>query len=306
MKIKILVTAIAFILLIGPVSITFAQTTAFNFQGRLNDGSSPANGRYDLQFKLFDSITGGSPIGPTNERFGLTLVNGVFSTTLDYGASAYGGGFRFLEIGVKPFNSPNGYVVLGARQQIMSVPLAVRSTSAANADTAASAVFAETATTAGLAQNSLALGGFPPGSYVRINVPNAGNVVADGLASNNLLHAQGNATQGAVSNGFPKMMLAITANGVPARCYNGVTGAATDSCGLVDIGVDIPNTGAYTIVFPFNVSNRFWLVSNNELPDVTDALTATVLPVGNNPNALKVRTFRDGTPTPLPFHLFVF
>lgn len=34
----------------------FAQTTAFNFQGRLNDGANPANGRYGLQFKLFDSI----------------------------------------------------------------------------------------------------------------------------------------------------------------------------------------------------------------------------------------------------------
>lgn len=292
-----LIVPVIYILAVMSVKSIVAQTTSFNFQGRLNDGSSPANGQYDLQFKLWDAITAGGQIGPTLSRPGLTLVNGVFSTTLDWGASAYGGGFRFLEIGVKPFNSPNGYVVLGARQQIMSVPLAVRSTSAANADTA---------TTAGLAQNSLALGGFPLGSYVRINVPNAGNVVADGLASNNLLHAQGNATQGAVSNGFPKMMLAITANGVPARCYNGVTGAATDLCGLVDIGVDIPNVGAYTIVFPFNVSNRFWLVSNNEVPDVTDALTATVLPVGNNPNALKVRTFRDGTPTPLPFHLFVF
>ncbi len=29
-----------------------AQGNAFSFQGRLNDGSNPANGSYDLQFRL--------------------------------------------------------------------------------------------------------------------------------------------------------------------------------------------------------------------------------------------------------------
>ena len=29
-----------------------AQGSAFNFQGRLNDGANPANGAYDLQFRL--------------------------------------------------------------------------------------------------------------------------------------------------------------------------------------------------------------------------------------------------------------
>ena len=28
-----------------------AQGTGFNFQGRLNDGTTPANGSYDLQFR---------------------------------------------------------------------------------------------------------------------------------------------------------------------------------------------------------------------------------------------------------------
>ena len=30
-----------------------AQTTQFTYQGFLNDGSSPASGVYDLQFKLY-------------------------------------------------------------------------------------------------------------------------------------------------------------------------------------------------------------------------------------------------------------
>lgn len=50
MKIRFL-----FLFLFGFIGTAWAQTTAFNFQGRLNDGANPANGRYDLQFKLFDN-----------------------------------------------------------------------------------------------------------------------------------------------------------------------------------------------------------------------------------------------------------
>ena len=37
-------------------TIAFAQNTAFTYQGKLTDGTGPANGQYDLQFKLVDSI----------------------------------------------------------------------------------------------------------------------------------------------------------------------------------------------------------------------------------------------------------
>jgi hypothetical protein len=37
-----------------------AQTTAFTYQGKLTDAGNPANGNYDLQFKLFDTPTVGT------------------------------------------------------------------------------------------------------------------------------------------------------------------------------------------------------------------------------------------------------
>src|SRR5438477_328385 len=40
-------------------STAFAQTTSFTYQGRLTDGGTAANGNYDLQFVLFDSLLGG-------------------------------------------------------------------------------------------------------------------------------------------------------------------------------------------------------------------------------------------------------
>src|SRR5262245_52147826 len=42
-----------------------AQGTTFTYQGRLNDGASPANGNYDLKFTLFGASSSGSALaGP--------------------------------------------------------------------------------------------------------------------------------------------------------------------------------------------------------------------------------------------------
>src|SRR5712692_6484061 len=42
-----------------------AQTSAFTYQGKLTDGGTPANGNYDLQFALWDSLSSGAQIGAT-------------------------------------------------------------------------------------------------------------------------------------------------------------------------------------------------------------------------------------------------
>src|SRR6185369_16358988 len=60
-------TLFALITLIWISSLTSlqAQTTSFTYQGRLSDGGLPANGVYDLQFKLFDAASGGAQQGGT-------------------------------------------------------------------------------------------------------------------------------------------------------------------------------------------------------------------------------------------------
>src|SRR5215204_5790287 len=60
-------------------SAVCGQGNAFSFQGRLNDGTNPANGRYDLEFKLFDAVAGSTQIGPSVARPNTILINGVFS-----------------------------------------------------------------------------------------------------------------------------------------------------------------------------------------------------------------------------------
>src|SRR5712691_3127220 len=56
------VVAIVLSILLG-ANAALAQTTSFTYQGRLTDGGTPANGNYDLQFALFDSLSGGAQVG---------------------------------------------------------------------------------------------------------------------------------------------------------------------------------------------------------------------------------------------------
>jgi hypothetical protein len=46
------------------------QTTVFTYQGKLTDAGNPANGNYDLQFKLFDTraLGTGHAAGATSLR----------------------------------------------------------------------------------------------------------------------------------------------------------------------------------------------------------------------------------------------
>lgn len=112
-----------------------AQTTAFNYQGKLTDAGSPADGNYLMQFKLFDALSDGTQIGATLTDVAVTVTDGVFNTPLDFGAGAFTGADRFLEISVKR-NAGENYVVLTPREPIRSTPLAIRSKSAENADNA--------------------------------------------------------------------------------------------------------------------------------------------------------------------------
>ncbi|MGD0746019.1 MAG: hypothetical protein ABSA45_12775, partial [Verrucomicrobiota bacterium] len=63
-----------------------AQTTAFSFQGRLNDHGSPANGIYDLQFTVCDALTNGNVVGGPLTNSATAVSNGLFFVTLDFGS----------------------------------------------------------------------------------------------------------------------------------------------------------------------------------------------------------------------------
>jgi hypothetical protein len=101
--------------------------TAFTYQGSLNDAGSPADGLYDLEFKLYDSITGGNPKGNTIDINDLDVIEGQFSIELDFGSNVFAGDARWLEIGVRAgdFNDPCDYTILEPRVELTPIPYAL-------------------------------------------------------------------------------------------------------------------------------------------------------------------------------------
>src|SRR5262244_994280 len=123
------------------VTSAVAQTTAFTYQGKLTDSGNLANGAYDLQFKLFDTVTVGTGTqqGSTVTVSNVIVANGIFTVQLDFGAVVFSGPPRYLEIGVRSAGSHDPYTLLAPRQAMTSVPYAVRSLNASVADVLSSA-----------------------------------------------------------------------------------------------------------------------------------------------------------------------
>ena len=131
------ITLVIGVTILGSPSALFGQGTAFTYQGRLQDGGTLANGNYDFQFTLWDALSGGTqqpqPAAVTVIRSGVPVANGVFTTQLDFGANAFPGTDRYLEIGVR-LAGGGAFTILSPRQQITPTPYALRSLSAAAAE----------------------------------------------------------------------------------------------------------------------------------------------------------------------------
>ncbi|MDE3068170.1 MAG: hypothetical protein KGJ60_11545 [Verrucomicrobiota bacterium] len=101
-----------------------AQGTAFTYQGRLNDNSAPADGLYDLRFKLFVDPLGNNQAGSALLTNAVAVNNGAFIVTLDFGAGTFNGSNYWLEVDVKT-NGAATYVDLSPLQPLTPVPYAI-------------------------------------------------------------------------------------------------------------------------------------------------------------------------------------
>jgi hypothetical protein len=115
-------------------------STTFTYQGRLTDNGQPdngqpANGSYDLTFQLFDAATNGAPVGVTVTNTSIEVANGLFTTSLDFGANVFDGNARWLEISAKT-NGATAFTMLSPRQLLTPTPYALFAPNAAVATTA--------------------------------------------------------------------------------------------------------------------------------------------------------------------------
>ncbi len=100
-----------------------AQGTAFTYQGRLDNGTNPANGSYDLTFALYNASTGGSLVAGPLTNLDVDVSNGLFTVTEDFGA-VYNGTAYWLQIGVRT-NGGSTFTALTPLQELTPAPYAV-------------------------------------------------------------------------------------------------------------------------------------------------------------------------------------
>lgn len=97
--------------------------TGFTYQGQLKNGGAVVNGTCDFQFGLWNSASLGSQIGATVTVPSVIVMNGLFTTLVDFGTSAFNGDARYLGIAVA---CPSGvsYTAFGSRQALTPAPMA--------------------------------------------------------------------------------------------------------------------------------------------------------------------------------------
>ena len=120
------IAALLLLSTLSPQLSTFAQGTAFTYQGRLNDGANVASGSYDMMFSLFSAASGSGQIGNTVTN-SIVISNGLFTTTLDFG-SQFTGADLWLEIGVRT-NGSSSFTTLIPRQELTPTPYAITAVS---------------------------------------------------------------------------------------------------------------------------------------------------------------------------------
>ena len=111
-------------------------TTAFTYQGRLFDGTNPANGSYDFMFTANDALTNGSVVGGPVTNAAVIVTNGLFTTPVDFGQGTFNGNARYLGIYIKIHTNTGGHLALSPLQPITPAPYSLYAPNAGTANLA--------------------------------------------------------------------------------------------------------------------------------------------------------------------------
>ncbi len=135
-------------------------TTAFTYQGRLEQNGALANGAYDLKFGLYADPTGGALVVPAIEIPNQGVNGGLVSADLNFGGTAiFDGRAFYLEISARQQGSAT-YVLLPGRTAIRPTPYSIHALSAAtvkDGGVTANSLAAGAVTTAKLATGAVGL-----------------------------------------------------------------------------------------------------------------------------------------------------
>ena len=129
MKIRVQNLSVALALLAlstfnSQLSTTFAQGTAFTYQGQLQNNGSPASGTYNLTFSLFNTDTSSVAVAGPVTNNGVIVTNGLFTVLIDFGPGVFTGQTNWLEISVAT-NGVSTFTTLTPRQELTPTPYAI-------------------------------------------------------------------------------------------------------------------------------------------------------------------------------------
>lgn len=106
-----------------------ALSTAFTYQGRIDDSDGSVNGTCDLRFTLHDDNSADSPVGATLTKTDVPVNDGLFTVSLDFG-SMFDGTALYLEVEVRCPAGSGSYETITPRQALTATPYALYSNSA--------------------------------------------------------------------------------------------------------------------------------------------------------------------------------
>ncbi len=108
----------------APLATAFAQGTAFTYQGRFTDGGAPYTGSVEFQFTLWNAASAGSQVAATTPASVIVgVTNGLFTVPLDFGAGAFPGAERWVQIEARTAIGP--FTLLTPRPKVTAAPYAI-------------------------------------------------------------------------------------------------------------------------------------------------------------------------------------
>ncbi len=303
-----------------------AVTTAFTYQGVLKNAGTPLNGTVDLRFTLWDAAAGGNQIGVALAVNAASLTDGLITTSLDFGVSAFGGSQRFLQIEVDttPGGGVGPFVTLTPRQPLTAVPYAMFAL-------AGSGQWTPNGTALNYTQGNVSIGtstqngrvtiypatggGTQTGLYVRntdgANQYSVSNFIADSAAGIGVQAsvASGNSTGRAISavSGASLGMGVYAQNSATTGTNYGVYGRADSTAGIGVYGLASAASGTTYAIFGQSNSAAGWAgyfagrgyFSNSLLVGRTNTIGAEVFGIGEATSGFSgmyASTNADGEP----------
>lgn len=125
MKSKVFFSGMWAVLCMFPAWAQMPLGPEITYQASIQQSGAPLNNTADFQFRLFTAPTGGTQIGSMQAINNLTVVDGQIMVELNFGAGAFSGDKRFLEIAVRSPAGSGLFTTLTPRQPLTAAPYAL-------------------------------------------------------------------------------------------------------------------------------------------------------------------------------------